>query len=135
MYNRCNVPRLQAGLPRVDDAPTIFTLPDFTLPVATVTAPTTLFIAFETGDDWVDEDDAALLVYASRPQSVGINFFKGPFRLAGSVLGDNGTPPTSPATLVYPFSCATGQKCFLEACVTRADGRLSSRLAFQDIAA
>jgi hypothetical protein len=135
MYIRCNVPRLQTGLPRVDDAPTIYTLPDFTLPVATVTAPTTLSLAFEVTDDWVGEDDAALIVYASRGQSPGINFFAGPFRYAGSVLGNLAVPPTSPAAMTYPFTVAPGNACFLEAAVSRADGRLSSRLKFRDIAA
>lgn len=135
MYIRCNVPRLQAGMTRIDDAPFIYTLPDFTLPVPTVTAPSTLSLAFETSDDWVSEDDAAMLVFASRGQSPGKNFFAGPYRLAGSILGDNGTPPTSPAALTLPFAVAAGEKVFFEAEVTRADGRLSSRLKFLGIAA
>jgi hypothetical protein len=127
MYCRSNVPRLQTGLPRVDDAPTIFDLGAFTTPsIDSVTPPTGLDIAFDNTDDWANEDDSAMIILASRPQSPAINFFKGPYRLSGFIAGNAITPPTSPATLVLPFPVATGTQLFIQGRVSRADGRLSS---------
>jgi len=127
MYVRSNVARLQAGLDRVDDAPTVFNLGSFTEPTITaVSAATqTLSLDFDDTDDWANEDGAAMLVYISRPQNLTINFFKGPYRLATSILGDGTTAPTSPAAIDLPFTAALGQKVFLRARVTRGDGRLS----------
>ncbi len=129
MYVRSNVPRLQTGLPRVDDAPTIFNLGAFTAPtITTLVAPDVLTLAFTDTDDWVGEDDAALLTFGSRGQNDSINFFKGPYRTFPGVLGDATTPPTSPEVLTWPFTVAVDQRGFLRASVTRADGRLSSDL-------
>jgi len=140
MYNRCNVPRLQADpigtdLPIVDDGPTDFTLGTFSEPSITgISAGTQLLsLAFDTGDDWVGEASAGMLVYLSRPQSVGINFFKGPYRFAAAILGDNITPPTSPVDIAVPFPVVAGQKLFAQIRVTRADGRLSSAQRFTAI--
>lgn len=125
-YLRSNVPRLQDGLDRVDDAPTIFNLGDFTEPtIAASEATQQISIAFENTDDWANEDGSAMLVNISRPQNNSINFFKGPYRHAGSVLGNSTTPPTSPETLGTPFAFVTGQRVFGHLRVTRADGRLS----------
>jgi len=128
MYVRSNVSRLQSGLPRNDDGPTILDLGEFTFPTFDPpdAAADEVDVNFTTGDDWVSEDDAAMLIYASRAQNATINFFKGPYRLAGAILGDSGAPPTSPATITLPFAVVAGQRIFFRARVTRADGRLST---------
>lgn len=137
MYQRSNVPRLQQGtLPRVDDGPTIFSLASFT--DVTVSSPTSgspysVDIEFTAGDDWVSEDDAAMLVYLSRQQSPGINFFKGPYQLAGSILGNSSTAPTSPQTITATFDGAAGNAIFGYVVVTRADGRLSPLQRFRSV--
>lgn len=133
-FVRSNVPRLQAGLPRVDDAPTVFNLGTFTQPaLASLASPTTSTLSFDNGDDWANEDDSAMLVYVSRPAEASINFFAGPYRLAGSILGDSVTPPSSPAAIITPFPFATGNQVFFRVRVTRADGRLSSNFRFGGI--
>lgn len=128
MYTRSNVPRLQAALPRVDAAPTVFNLGDYTNPV--VGSPTeagqTVPITFTPADDWANEDDAGMTVQISRPQNPSINFFKGPYRFGNVILGDSAIPPVSPANVVAPFAFVAGQRLFVEAKVTRADGRLSA---------
>jgi len=125
-YIRSNVPRLQAGLTRVDSAPASFTIGSFTNPTFVGTAATDLVAtSFTVGDEWVNEDDAAMLIFLSRPQNPSIFFFKGPYRLAGSILGDATTPPTSPASITAPFLFSAGQKVFVRTAVTRADGRYS----------
>lgn len=127
MYVRSNVPILQALFARQDTAPPIFDLGDFTAPTATAQAAAqTLTVTFADTDEWVDEDDAALLVYASRPQNNSIEFFKGPYRFAGSIDGDLALPPTSPAVIPLPFAAVAGQNVHFRAQVIRADGRLSS---------
>lgn len=128
MYQRTNIPREQNGLPRVDSAPTIFNLGTFTAPtIVSVTSPTALSLAFEVTDDWVGEDDAAMLIYGARAQNPSINFFKGPYRkLAVQLLGDNAAPETSPFAAVLPFNQQADNKSFIKVSVTRADGRLSS---------
>jgi hypothetical protein len=127
MYIRSNVARLQSGLDRQDDAPSVFDVGTFTQPaIASLTAATeTLSLAFTNTDDWAGEVGSAMLVYASRPQNPSINSFAGPYRLAGSILGA-GTPPTSPAAIVLPFPFEVGQQVFLKVNVTREDGRYSS---------
>lgn len=127
MYVRSNVPRLQAGLNRVDAAPTIFNLGDYTPPTIEVidAAADDFDLGFTNTDEWAGEVGSAMLILASRGQNASINFFKGPYRFAGLVAGA-GTPPTSPATIALPFNVAAGQRVFFQARVTRTDGRLSS---------
>lgn len=126
-YVRSNVPRLQAGLPRVDTAPVIFTLGAFTQPeIVSITSPQALSLAFTVGDDWAGEDDSALLIYGARGYNPTINFFKGPYRYSDLIDGDSITPPTSPYAATLPFVLQAAQKSFIFGRVTRADGRLSS---------
>jgi len=129
-YVRSNVPRLQAGLPRVDDGPTTFGLGDFTVPgITSITASTdVMIVTFEDTDVWLDEDDSAMLVLTSRGQGPAIDYFKGPFRYAGALLGDAATPLTSPQNVTIAFKVAASQKVFTQFRVTRADGRLSAAI-------
>lgn len=127
-YCACNVPRIQAGFARVDDGPTVFDLATFTEPnIASVSEASQDFaVEFDDGDAWANEDDGFMAVYLSRPVNQSVQFFKGPYRLAGTIDGDGATPPTSPATLSSPFAITQGQKVFMQVRVCRADGRISS---------
>jgi len=131
-YIGANTPRLQAGLARVDDGPTIFDrgVIDETLSVAVDEASQEITVTYDDTLAWADEDGSAMLVYASRPVNPTINYFRGPFRLAGSIAGDSVTPPTSPGTIAVPFPVVEDQRVFVEIAFTRADGRLSSRSRF-----
>lgn len=135
MYVRSNVPALQAGLVRQDDAPSVFDLGSFTNPalVATASGPT-LDVSFNNTDDWANEDGAAMLVYGSRPQNPTINFFKGPYQFAGRIDGDAITPPTSPTVITSPFAFDAAQKVFAKISVVRADGRLSGNFRLSVLA-
>lgn len=125
-YARANIPRIQTGLPRVDAASPPFNFGDFTTPSFSMVAATgVLSVTFDNADAWANEDDSAMLIYTSRQQNVGINFFKGPYRFADAIDGDGTTPPTSPATMDAAFPAAVGQRVFVRAIVSRADGRLS----------
>lgn len=126
MYIRSNTARIQAGLDRIDVAPVGYDLGDFTYPTITVSeAAQQLSIAFNAGDAWNNEDEAAMLVYASRPKAASINYFKGPYRLAGAILGSTGTPLTTPQVMAVPFACAEGHRVFFRVAVCRADARYS----------
>lgn len=134
LYVRCNSPRSQNGLAVIDDAPTTYTLPTFTVTSVSASEATQLItVAFASGDAWED-DGGALLVQASRPQSVGINSFTGPYRIADSIDG-NAIPPTSPQTVAVPFPVVEDQKLFLRISATNPDGRLSSAQFFDLIVA
>lgn len=135
-YIRTNVPIIQAGFARQDAAPTIFDLGDFTAPgVQGEFATQRVSVIFAITDAWVDEDDAGLLIYASRPQNASINFFRGPYRFAGSIDGDAIAPPTSPAFVPAPFPITVGQRIFVRSRVVRADGRVSSEAFAQGVVA
>ena len=123
---RSNTPRLYNGAPIVVAAPTTFNLGEFTPPIVTYSVATGNFtITFTDTDEWVDEDDSYMFVYASRPQDPSINYFRGPYQYLGGIEGDAGTPPTSPQTMADVFPLALGQRGFIRVNVSRADGRLS----------
>ena len=125
MFMGCNVPRLQAGLTRVDVPPTTLTKPTFTAPVYTVTAPSTGSLAYTNTDGWATAVGGALLLYTAKGTGVGVNYFKGPYRYAGKVSGAV-TPPTSPASIAPAFSVTATQKVNYRVLAVMADGRISA---------
>jgi len=140
-YIGANTQRLQAldaisaALPitLVDDGPMIYNRGDFTTPVPTWSEATGLSLAFTNTDDWAGEDNAVMFVSQGRPQNPARNFFKGPFRLITAILGDSGTPPTSPTTVLAAtlatrgFVVAATQRVWTCVTVVRADGRFSTK--------
>lgn len=127
-YIRSNVPRLQSGLSVVDDGPTTLSLPAFTIfSVTPDESSNNLSIVFYPPDGWTSEPTGGLLVYATRPQPATVNFNALSFRYAGKQIGATPTPPTSPATITYPFpgEMTAGNVVFTRIRCTRADGRLS----------
>jgi hypothetical protein len=127
--------RSQAGLDIVYSGPSIYALPNLTPPSYTVVhSATTVSVAFGNGDDWANEDGGCLAIFASRPQNPGRNYFSGPYRLAGIILGDTTTPPTSPAVITLPYAAgAAGTKIGFRAVAMTGDGRYT-RGTFQLVA-
>lgn len=131
MYIRCNAIRKSAmatAIATVDDGPTVQGLADNI--IGTFQADDgdpDGNLSYDDTLPWCDEDGAALLIYMSRQQSPGIKFFKGPFRYAALIEGDSVTPPTTPEAVTSPFgeTFTAGNRLFLRAIVTRADGRPS----------
>lgn len=135
MYCRCNVPRVQAGLAIVDDGPEIYNLGDEpSLSVSEFSAgdpyDITLDINAGTGT-WEDQDDANLLVYASRQRAPSVVFFKGPFRFVSALAGNSTTAPTEYSSSAG-FAGAAGNIVTVQARVTYGDGRLSSAVRLTD---
>lgn len=135
MYIRGNTGLLQNGNTRVDGGPVTPGLPSFTAPSASVVNGSTevASIDFEVTDAWVGVDETHMLIYASRGQGVSINFFKGPYQLAGSIDGDGTTPPTSPAAITVPFNVVDGQKVFFRAVLVDEQGRLGQEVFFEQV--
>lgn len=133
MFTRNNVQRLQAGLARVDDGPTIFTggPSDPTISATASAATQNITLTFDDTLPWADLDGAGLLLYVSRPQSPTINYFKGPYRFADSVDGDSVTPPTSTEDIASPFVFVENQVLHCRAVITGDDGRLGPDFRFR----
>jgi hypothetical protein len=126
MYVRCNSVRNRVGLPFVDEGPAIFDLGEYSPPVIDISGgDKSISVAFVDTDEWVDEDDSAMLVQTSPEQNPTVNFLKTPFRRAQEIDGDSVTAPTSPAILTGQFFHTIGNAQFWRIRVTRADGRLS----------
>jgi len=126
-YIRSNSIRLQSDQPVVDAGPTTLTLPpgDDQMVGTVDEANQEISVAFDVTLDWLDEDDAAMFVFMSEPVAAGRSFVGGPWRLAGILEGDSGTPLTSPQTIAVPFPVAEDQVVAVRARIGRADGRLS----------
>lgn len=126
MYVRGNLGRLQAGLARVDNAPSGAGFPSFTVPTLPLASQEDqeLTVGFTATNPWAGVVGAAMLVYASRGQTASKNFFKGPYRYAGAILGA-ASPPTSPAAIPLPFPVSVGQRLFVKVNVVDASGRAS----------
>lgn len=123
----CNVPRLQAGLARVDEGPKVYGRDSLTAPSLAVSEATQkATLTFEATDSWNIEDGGAMLLYISSPRDASVNFCKGPYRFAGVTEGDAADPPAGPAEFDIPFPAVAGQKLFWRVVTVRADGRTSS---------
>lgn len=127
MYVRSNTNRLIAGLDVVDPGPAINGLPDAPTPLISTgsEAAQTVSNAFFLGDAWVNEDDAACLVYLGLPQNASRNYFGGPWRKMGVILGDAAAPPATPDVQDAPWAIQEGQKIWVRARAVMADGRVS----------
>lgn len=125
MYCRSTAARTALGLDPVDAGPIIYDTGTFTFPTCTASEATQLVsVAFDNTDDWAGEVGGAMGIYASRPYSPSVNFFRGPYQHAGQVLGAV-VPPVSPSTFPAPFAFAAGQRLQIFGRVVRADGRAS----------
>jgi hypothetical protein len=127
MFMACNSLRLLAGVAIVAAGPSILVKPTCTQPAYSVVAPSTGSLTFTNTDDWAGEVGGAMLLFTSRGQGVGINYFQGPYRYAGKVSGA-ATPPTSPAAIAPVFSVVAGQKVFYSVRIFRADGRIGDAI-------
>lgn len=131
MYVRSNTPRLQVSMERVDDGPTIFTLPALEALILESPSEAAQQIVFDYQEEpvipevWLSEDGAGLLGYSARAQNASINYFKGPYRSIGVTLGSAGLPETPPFIYAPAFPFVQGQNVFARVQLTRADGRLS----------
>lgn len=128
-YIRSNTARRISGFALVDDGPVIFNLGNPPAPTDITFSQATQDVSLdfpEPTPTWFSEDGAFGFGYMSRPQSAGINFFIGPYRLATPLAGDSGVPLTTPITFAAQFPFTTIQNMGMKLVVSRADGRLST---------
>lgn len=128
-FIRSNMALVNADLDQVNGGPAELSLPatDPTLAAAYASGAQEISVTFDDTLDWLDEEGGAMTVYVGQPVTTGREFFGGPYRFAGAILGDTVTPPTSPAVLTVPFEIQAGQKLWTKARIVRADGRVSER--------
>lgn len=131
MYQRCNIPLIQTGQAGgviIDTAPTIYNLGEYTAPSidSALAVSNALSINFENTDAWANETGSDMLIFVSRPKNPSVNYFKGPYRYASAIEGDDTTAPSSPAVIDSPFPFEVGQKIFIRVAVLRLDGRYSA---------
>ncbi len=124
-YVRCNTPRVQLAIARIDTAPTDFELATAELALVVSASEATQQITLD-GDPlalWVGEADAWQFGFVGRPQNPGIKFFGGPYKQAFAMPGAG--PPPFPAVVPSPWPFAEGQRMWVRTRITRGDGRLS----------
>lgn len=137
-FHKSNVVAKNAGFPEIAAGPILFTLPGedpgYTSNVDAGTGK--LSIVFTDTRDWVDEDEAGMIIQMGIPQNASRGFFNGPWRHAGVIEGDGVAAPTTPdATIDVPFAVADGQKIWTRAKIIRADGRVSDWFRGESIVA
>lgn len=127
MFIRNNMPLPTPVAFTVRDAPVIFNHGAFTLPIVNKTViPEEDRVRFNSGDAWTGETGSFLLIQTSDTFPESVNFFAGPWRFAGAVLGNDTVPPFNPTFVVDAWSPLPIAHKWARVRVARADGRLSS---------
>jgi hypothetical protein len=126
-YNLVNAPRANVALSIFTDPPSVPTLAenDEGVVVTASAATNDLSIEFAGTGGWPDQDDAGLIVQVGGGLPIGRNFFNGPFRTAGVILGDGTTAPTSPQVLASPIGIIEGLKYWVRYRVSNGTGNPS----------
>lgn len=131
-FIRSNTARILVDGALIEAGPTVLSLPgaDNTIVMTADATAELLTVAFDDTQDWCKETGGFLSVSMGQPQLHTRNFFGGPYRNAGAIVGNTDVPITSPQTLTPPFTLVTGQKVFAFARIIRADGRVSNPFNF-----
>ena len=126
-YIRSNSILKRSARTLVDVGPIVFELPA-TDPTFSVAGTQTDTMGTYTYDDtmaWANENNGWMHMFMGQPQNPQRNFFAGPWKLYAAVAGSLGAPPSSPGSTSTPFAMSTGQRVWVYARITRADGRTS----------
>ena len=126
-YMRSNMIRKQAGVGIIDAGPTIFEIPaqDPTFAIVADESNQDILYTFNNALAWANEVGGYLFKFQGSPQNPQRNFFGGPWRYHGKIVGA-GSPPSSPDTQVDPpFVVTELQRQWCYGRIGRADGRLS----------
>ena len=128
-FVRANSLQSLAGNALLTDPPTgtgTTLLTNATFTSLTVSTGDVVF-TIDSTNDWANEDDGRLFVFATQPLSPGRNAPAGSFQYIGAVSGDSGTPPTSPQTLAMTATRTpvAGQVQFFRLIAIDGSGRQS----------
>lgn len=123
-YIRSNSIALVGDVSLYDDAPSEFGIPaQETLWTPTASEATQeISIAYTFA---ADEDDQVFAFYMGRPRSASRNYYGGPWRHIGNVIGDSTTPPASPAPFDVAYPIQEGQLVTVYCRRLDTDGRLT----------
>jgi hypothetical protein len=127
-FLRSNAERIICGLSLISSGPTVLELAetDNTVVVTASAASQLISVAFNNALPWGNETGGAMTIHMGCPQASTRNFFNGPFRWIGKILGVTGTPPTTPKTIAPAWTLILGQKIWCKVGIVRADGRASN---------
>ncbi|MBA7655345.1 hypothetical protein ES703_63249 [subsurface metagenome] len=125
-FMRSNSVRQFQHLGVIAAGPTLFELPakDSMFTFDADASPQRITFTFQWGEDWLAETGAFAMIRQGVPQNGTRNFFGGPYRNLGVVLG-SGSPWDAPIPFTPVFALATGQRLWCACRISRADGRLS----------
>lgn len=125
LYVAANTPRIQGGLDIVDELTGSAGTDVSTVVVSTVSAGA-ITVTFDNTDTWANTDDAALMLYATRPIPPSRTFEQRE-RLTLTVLGDATTAPSSPAAGTYSWGNlpTSGDELRFRGLVTMPDGTIT----------
>jgi hypothetical protein len=107
--------------------PTDLTLPekDIAFAVSGSAATQKLSVVFTEGTAWALEAGASMLLYMGQPRNATRNFFNGPWKYIGQILGVATPGAQSPAEMDPPYTLTAGQLVTCYARIRRLDGRIS----------
>ena len=136
-FIRSNSVRTRYAIAPVDAGPTLFELPpqDPALSFTCSEATQTITLAFDDVFPWASEDGAHLAVYMGQPQNAQRNFFNGPWRNTAILFGSSGVPLTTPQVIPLSFVASEGQRVWIYARISRADGRISEKFSANNFCA
>ncbi len=128
-YIRSNMARINDGFTRVDAAPVILLLPptDGSFACEVSEANQLVTVSFDDSAAWCSEDSAKMSIHQGVPKNSAVAFYGNHFRVLGTLLGDSGSPITSPQTIAVDFPVAANMKNWFFGRVQRDDSRLSER--------
>lgn len=115
-------------IPGHNRAPTTFTLGRLGPPAYAHLAGSFIVATFDPTDDWLQHANAGFALFTSPPQPVTVNYYKGPFRYAGSVTGGLPGPPYQALFRPAWFPTPTPCHVWVRGRSIETDGRLSPSL-------
>lgn len=129
-YLRSNIVRLQAGLTRIDAAPTTY---NYGVPVVAIHTPVfnvdSLAISFQFSLNVPTDEAGDVVWYISRPYAPSRNFYRGPFQFAKTLAiassVDFVNESTNVSALASEYAPEQGAKSSIRAAIAYDDGRVS----------
>lgn len=124
-----NTLRKQLQLPTVNEVtgPNLLALMSAPGTLTISAAPKRAILSGISVDDEWNQPGGALGLYISKPQNPTVEFFKGPYQLAGKLTG--GTVGLTAGTITFSQNLVVGMKTFYRLASSAPDGRPSQTLA------
>ena len=129
-YMKVNACAGRGGLGPFSDAPVASGMSTLTEPAwVGGAADNWLSGNINAADPWALTTGGGLMNFFSRQLEPSVNFFKGPFRFVGVLLGNTATPPTNTDLYPSPFGEALveGKVVFVRSIAVDAGGRMTNQ--------